>query len=66
MDNICPICGQYVSEPVVACPDDTRPQHRCPPRVLAAIDSARGHAVQRVPTFGERLEQGFAMLEDES
>jgi hypothetical protein len=57
----CPVCGRFY-------PKDTT--HRCDPDELDAIDRAHSRAsidppIQREPNDYRRLEEGFAMLDDD-
>lgn len=69
-ETICPICGVQVghNETLMATIDlPGYKQHRCSKKRLQARDrslASDGHGSHREPSFLERLEAGFAMLND--
>jgi hypothetical protein len=68
-NKFCPICGMTVPKgmSVVAVPGGNYPQHRCAEATLRAIDATRqvDDRQPASPTFGQRLLQGFELLNDE-
>lgn len=62
---VCPVCHSYIYYPQGLNGPD---RHRCPPAALAAIDRDRDERRRsgrhRVRSVGERIEEGFRMMED--
>jgi hypothetical protein len=63
--GMCPICGEYIRYPESILRGPNR--HRCSPAALAAIDRDRDERRRsgRNParSVGERIEEGFRMME---
>lgn len=59
---VCPVCEEYIRYPRSLAPGPN--QHRCSEHKLRAIDDARRRS-GRIParTVGERIEEGFNMME---
>jgi hypothetical protein len=59
---VCPVCEEYIRYPRSLAPGPN--QHRCSKRKLRAIDTGRRRS-GRNPTRseGERIEEGFKMME---
>jgi len=67
--NHCPICGARVenASELIASGPGVR-QHRCRKKVLECIDGALSSEKPRgirEPSIGQRLEDGFSMMEEE-
>lgn len=56
--GLCPICGQNIR-----CPESVS-THRCPEHKLRAIDNPRRRSGRNpARSEGERIEEGFKMME---
>jgi hypothetical protein len=59
---ICPVCGQNIRYPESICRGPNR--HRCPEHKLRAIDKPRRRSGRNpARSEGERIEEGFKMME---
>jgi hypothetical protein len=63
---VCPICGAWVKSWAELSPSNPL-QHRCDKNVLAKIDGALESEKPRTrtPSLGERLNDGFQMLQED-
>jgi hypothetical protein len=60
--GLCPVCGRYIRHPesIYRGPN----QHRCPEHKLQSIDNPRRRSGRNpARSEGERIEEGFKMME---
>jgi hypothetical protein len=59
---LCPVCGQNIRYPESLAPGPN--QHRCSKRKLRAIDNGQRRSGRNpARSEGERIEEGFKMME---